>query len=1129
MRNLYSLFVLLVCFLITNQTKGQNFITIWDLSKPGSQSNNAITFDVELSTSVTYKWKELSPGNDSGTGLILSNNFALNNLPQNAKIQLEILPTYFQSFKMSMSQDKLRLMDVKQWGNVTWTKMTSAFYGCENLQITATDVPNLSMVSSMRLMFADCPILNSPSNINTWNTENVTDMSSMFFNCYKFNQNIGNWNTEEVKNMSGMFLGAFEFNQNIGNWDTKNVTNMSGMFRMTYKFSQNLGNWDLSNVNNMNQMFDLSGLSCLNYGETLNGWGANTNTPNNISLGASGLSYSEKAKTYREKLTLSVSNGGKNWIINDAGLSLDYCGAFITNWNMAIAGSANNSISINITCSDSSEFSWSEFSPGTAKGKGKWIGNVLTVSNLPVGKKITLYIESENIERININNGVDRNRLLNIVKWGQGKWKSMETAFKGCKNMVNIANDVPNLNLVNSMSEMFMGCSSLSDITNIDEWQTASVTDFSGMFNGASSTNIDIRNWNTGNVTNMAKMFANSNIIGDLRNWNVTKVTNMSEMFFAAKSFDLSNWNTGSVKDMSSMFEKSQFNSYDFSNWNTQSVVNMSKMFSNINNINPLWNISNWNTSSVKNMSGMFENTITLNLNIISWDTKNVKDMSRMFFSTTFNGNIDNWKTDSVKDMSLMFGSNNTFNRNIGNWNTSNVENMMGMFSGAKAFNQPIGNWNTANVTDFSSMFYNANTFNRPIGNWNTSKATDMTRMFSYCNSFNQDISNWNTSNVKSMAEMFAVSTVFNQAIGNWNTGNVTNFNSMFNTATAFNQPIGNWNTSNCTNFGRMFIYCRVFNQPIGNWNTGKAQIMNSMFMGTRDFNQDISSWNTENVTDFKNMFNSANSFNQNIGNWNTISAKTMASMFFNSKIFNQDISNWNTANVTDFSSMFNGASTFNQNIGNWNTDNAINMNGMFTNATLFNQDLNNWKVSKVTDMLQLFLGAHSFNQNFSAWTFNKNVNSIEIFVGTAIDCKNYSLSLIGWAKNPNTPQGLILDAQRLYYGETGKLSRDSLVNLKQWTISGDVFYAANNCEPFPTSIKQNDLTKIEIYPNPSSSFINIKTNEAFLKINIYNLLGNLVSTHTESEFSVKELSNGIYILEIVFNDSIKRVKLIKN
>jgi surface protein len=74
--------------------------------------------------------------------------------------------------------DRNKLLSIDQWGDIEWTNMEAAFYGCENIQILASDAPDLSKVGNMIHMFRNAIHFNS--NINHWNTNNVTSMIGLF-------------------------------------------------------------------------------------------------------------------------------------------------------------------------------------------------------------------------------------------------------------------------------------------------------------------------------------------------------------------------------------------------------------------------------------------------------------------------------------------------------------------------------------------------------------------------------------------------------------------------------------------------------------------------------------------------------------------------------------------------------------------------------------------------------------------------------------------------------------------------------------------------------------------------------------------------------------------------------------
>ncbi|MCP4048617.1 MAG: BspA family leucine-rich repeat surface protein, partial [Gammaproteobacteria bacterium] len=154
------------------------------------------------------------------------------------------------------SGDRLKLKKVKQWGSITWNSMENAFGGCENLEITATDNPDLSAITSTSAMFLNCLNLgNGTGNLSAWDVSNVTNMGFMFKGASAFNQNIGSWNVGNVANMSGMFDGASAFNQDIGSWNVGNVTDMQQMFDGATAFNQDIGNWNVGNVTEMSGMF----------------------------------------------------------------------------------------------------------------------------------------------------------------------------------------------------------------------------------------------------------------------------------------------------------------------------------------------------------------------------------------------------------------------------------------------------------------------------------------------------------------------------------------------------------------------------------------------------------------------------------------------------------------------------------------------------------------------------------------------------------------------------------------------------------------------------------------------------------------------------------------------------------
>jgi hypothetical protein len=74
----------------------------------------------------------------------------------------------------------------------------------------------------------------------------------------------------------------------------------------------------------------------------------------------------------------------------------------------------------------------------------------------------------------------------------------------------------------------------------------------------------------------------------------------------------------------------------------------------------------------------------------------------------------------------------------------------------------------------------------------------------------------------------------------------------------------------------------------------------------------------------------------------------------------------------------------------------------------------------------------------------------------------------------------------------------------------------------------EDNLSSVIVYPNPSSSILNIKTGEPLQEISIYNTLGALVQTEKTNTFSVEQLPAGIYILQIKTEKGTSTVRFIK-
>lgn len=251
-KNYLSLIILLIA--LSGFAQNRPFITTWEIGEYG--------FSITIPTEGTgYNYSV-----DFGDGTILNNQTGnVSHTYATAGIYTVSITGDFPRIYFAGNNDIYSLRTVEQWGDIQWQTMERAFEFRINLSIDATDAPDLSQVTNLSRMFADCWILDSP--INHWDVSTITNMSGFLHGANFFNHPLDSWNVSNVTNMSNS-LASPKFNQPLDTWDVSNVTDMSGMFQYARTFNQNINNWDVSNVTNMAGMF--AGASSFN--QPLNNW-----------------------------------------------------------------------------------------------------------------------------------------------------------------------------------------------------------------------------------------------------------------------------------------------------------------------------------------------------------------------------------------------------------------------------------------------------------------------------------------------------------------------------------------------------------------------------------------------------------------------------------------------------------------------------------------------------------------------------------------------------------------------------------------------------------------------------------------------------------------------------------------
>lgn len=127
----------------------------------------------------------------------------------------------------------LKSLDIRSFDTSKVTNMKGMFYNCDQVNTLNLSNFNTSNVTDMSQMFFSCNSLTA-LDLSNFNTSKVTNMSEMFYLCPKLTiLDISSFNTFKVTNMKEMFSICENLTTIYvsDEWTTENVTNSTDMFK----------------------------------------------------------------------------------------------------------------------------------------------------------------------------------------------------------------------------------------------------------------------------------------------------------------------------------------------------------------------------------------------------------------------------------------------------------------------------------------------------------------------------------------------------------------------------------------------------------------------------------------------------------------------------------------------------------------------------------------------------------------------------------------------------------------------------------------------------------------------------------------------------------------------------------
>ena len=448
------------------------------------------------------------------------------------------------------------------------TNMGRMFYDCSKL--TSLDVSkfNTANVTNMSYMFYNCKALTS-LDVTHFNTANVTNMGYMFYICSSLTSlDVTHFNTAKVTDMRYMFSSCSSLTSlDVTNFNTANVANMSYMFSgCSALLSLDVTNFNTANVTNMSYMF--TGCSALLSLDV-----TNFNTANVTNMSTMFYNCSKLTSLY-------LTNFNTEKVTSMEGM-FSYCRALTTIY-------ASSKFVTTLVSNSSGMFKNCE----KLKGEEVWTKDKATDKTYA---KIEGGYFSRAIPRVKYADGTLTFFLASKETLGENEYGIYGLGAKPDWVWKN-----PNVTKVTKV--VFDPAFANARPTNCYAW-------FQGYVNLTSIEGIEYLN--TSQVTDMHNMFSECSHL---------------------QTTDFSGFDTRKVKDMSYMFHNcGSLKSLDISNFNTSEVTDMRGMFDGCIGLTSL-DLSHLNTSKVSVMASMFQSCINLlSVNLSGWDTRNVISMTRMF------------------------------------------------------------------------------------------------------------------------------------------------------------------------------------------------------------------------------------------------------------------------------------------------------------------------------------------------------------------------------------------------------------------------------------------------------------------------------------------------------------------
>ena len=754
-------------------------------------------------------------------------------------------------------EDVTQVVIDPSFANASPTSTSSWFFGMENLQsIQGLRHLNTNMVTDMSNMFYDCNALTS-LDLSGFLTSRVTDMSFMFSGCTNLKSlDLTSFNTANVTNMQNMFFYCNHLETIIvgDNWSTAAVTLSDYMF---YNCTNLVGGQGTTfDARHMDKTY-----AHLDYGTSNPGY-FTARLEAYVMYNGSAMAltfYYDNQRKYRTTTTYDLNTGTDNpeWLssvpqsrVNHVVFDPSFAGARPSSTWHWFADMINLQDVTGMEYLNTSNVSY----------MGYMFYDCMTLTALDLSNFNTADVVRTDYMFYNCNN-------LRTIFGGDG-WNTNRVAlstnmFYSCTKLTGDQGTTYDASHVNkAYAHLDGGTSNPGYFSRFKEayaCYTPSNTTLTFYYDNQrssrSGTTYDLNttsspDWGTdGTNANVTKVvfdpsfagtyptstfgwfssMTNLESITGMEYLNTDFVNNLGYMFCRCSkltSIDLSHFNTSRVVELDYMFYKcSQLTVLDLSSFNTSKVAYMNLMFADCSNLTTIYAGEGWTTSAVEYADYMFRNCTSLVGG--KGTTYNVHNIGKAYAHIDggpINPGYFTDKSAMPEAYACYTPSNTTLTFYYDNQRSSRT---------GTTYDLNTGTTDVAWDTDGTNSSVTKVVFDPSFAN---------ARPTTTCDWF------YGMTNLQSITGLSYL-----------NTSEVTNMNWMFASCSNLTSlDVSHFNTSKVTDMTQMFYYCTgLTNLDLSNFKTSNVNIMNYMFFGCTNLRTIYvgNGWSTATVTESSDMF----------------------------------------------------------------------------------------------------------------------------------------------------------------------------------------------------------------------------------------------------------------------------------